>query len=142
MYLSSIQQGIQAAHAQMELFIKYSRVYQPDEFGYIQNVKLFDWAENYKTMICLDAGHNKELNDIEEFLSNTENPYPWATFRESSEALGGILTNIAIILPEEIYGEFVDVDADVYKSELGWRSRYSKFEQELIRMKNKYRLAK
>lgn len=112
-YLSSIQQGIQAAHAQMELFVKYQDTginyaedYQPtiNEIAYQQKVDdLYDWAENHKTMVCLNGGALQDLKNIEELMESLENKYPWSTFYEDEYSLGAILTNVAIVLPEEIY---------------------------------------
>lgn len=96
-YLSSIQQGIQSAHAQMELFNKYT--YDDDP----QEDLLFDWSKNHKTMIVLNGGMLSDMVESLEFLEDDQNEYPFAPFYESGEVLGGILTNIAIILPEKIY---------------------------------------
>ena len=112
-YMSSIQQGIQAAHCQMELFAKYQDTginfindYEPsiEEYEYQQKVDdLYDWAENHKTMICLSAGNNSQLKEIEELFRQKDNKYPWSYFKEDEDSLGGILTNVAIVLPPEIY---------------------------------------
>ena len=64
MYLSSIQQGIRAAHAQMAMFVKYDKAeavhldnideYAPtvDEKLFIDSTKmLYNWGENHQTMI-------------------------------------------------------------------------------------------
>ena len=101
MYLSSIQQGIQSAHAQMELFLKYSPISeQPvDKIG-----QVYDWANNHKTMICLNAGYASSLFELKQLLESEENPFAWSYFIESDEALQGVLTNICVILPERIYG--------------------------------------
>lgn len=98
MYLSSLQNGLQSAHATAELFIKY-----PDWNGAIDS-KLWDWARNYKTMILLNGGYLESIQELVEFFDNDyENPYPWADFHEGEDALGGILTTVGIILPEKIY---------------------------------------
>lgn len=115
-YLSSIQQGIQAAHAQMELFIKYKEI-DLYEYGLSAGNNppvhiceaaekadmLFDWAKNHKTMVCLNGGALQDLKNIEELMESLENKYPWSTFYEDEYSLGAILTNVAIVLPEEIY---------------------------------------
>lgn len=78
-YMSSIQQGVQSAHCQMELFVKYKEI---DLYDYGTSIgsnppihiyeaaekadMLFDWAKNHKTMICLSAGNNKQLNEVKE----------------------------------------------------------------------------
>lgn len=98
MYLSPIQQGIQSAHAQMELFVRY----QEDS---IQRQLLFNWAQNHKTMICLNAGANAQLIDWQHFLAETDHTFPWATFHEEAGSVSHVstLTNVAIVLPEHIY---------------------------------------
>lgn len=96
MYLSSIQHGVQSAHAQMELFNKYKTPTNKKNM-------LYDWSENHKTMIVLNGGYLSTMTEALEFITDINNPYPFAAFNESEEALGGILTNIAIVLPEKIY---------------------------------------
>lgn len=90
-HLNTMQQGIQAAHAAVELMIK-----QDDEW-------VFSWAHQYKTMICLNAGDYTELSALREFLNSSDNPYPYAHFYED-ESLAHLHTSSAIILPERIYG--------------------------------------
>jgi hypothetical protein len=105
-YLSSIQQGIQAAHAQMELFNKYCPHKHNDQMVDDSPAidMLFEWSNNHKTMICLNGGMNSDLAETHILLNDVSNPYPTATFRESEEALGGIIGSIAIVIPEEIFG--------------------------------------
>lgn len=95
MYLSSIQQGIQAAHVTAELFMKAH-----SEEG---NMFLLDWANNHKTMILLNAGYSEELRRLIEFFDTAENRYPWASFNEGQDALDGALTCVGIVIPEKIY---------------------------------------
>lgn len=107
MYLSSIQQGIQAQHCTGELIVKYKpELLVPT--GYLldnaeQYEMLCDYLENHKTSILLNGGYSENLHQLVESFSNTENPYPWAAFHESDEALDGALTCVGIILPEAIY---------------------------------------
>lgn len=112
-YMSSIQQGIQAAHCQMELFVKYRDLcglylddYQMStaEYSYQEKVDdLYDWAENHKTMVCLNGGNLQGLKDIELLCQNDQNKFPWATFYEDEMSLGSLLTNVCIVIPEYIY---------------------------------------
>ncbi len=97
MYLSSIQQGIQAAHATAEMFTKY------DTCEYEKRDLLHAWASNHKTMILLNAGYSEEIHKLVEFFKNEKNPFPWAPFHEGVDALDGALTTVGIVLPEEIY---------------------------------------
>ena len=120
MYLAGIHAGIQSAHAQMELFVKYKF---PSINDSVNNDKimdylskeivcatrsakmLYEWAENYKTTICLNGGYQSVLEEFYDFLLINEgnNRYPFSMFRESKDALNGVLTNVAIVLPDYIY---------------------------------------
>ena len=101
MYLSSIQQGIQAAHVTAELFSHYPRY--SDQGDVEKQEMLYEWAQNHKTMILLNAGYGEEIHSLRQMFMVPDNPYPWAAFAESPEALDGALTSIGIILPERIY---------------------------------------
>lgn len=96
MYLSSIQQGIQAAHVVAEMFTKY-----PAESH--QRSILDHWATDHKTMVLLNAGYGEEIHSLVNFFNTTDNPLPWAHFHEGKDALDGALTCVGIILPEEFY---------------------------------------
>lgn len=122
MYLAGVHAGIQSAHAQHELAIKYlaSTPYHnlaTDEsmnecgarladFHDVQT-SYIDWATNHKTMILLNAGMHGDLLKIEEFLdsykNHESNRFPYASFREAEYALNGALTNVCIVLPKEMY---------------------------------------
>ncbi len=97
MYLRSIQQGIQAAHATADMFVKYA--YDSSD----KSLSLHDWAANHKTMILLDGGYLETIQELIEFFEDRRNPYPYTSFNEGQDALGGIVTTVGIILPEKIY---------------------------------------
>lgn len=105
-YLSSIQQGIQAAHAQMELFNKYTPNLGNDNMvdDELSIDMLFTWSTQYKTMICLNGGMMSNLIEIRDIMIDSENIYPWSEFYEHEDALNGMITNVAIVLPEKIFG--------------------------------------
>lgn len=152
MYMSSIQQGIQSAHAQMELFVKYQT---PTN----QKSMLYDWATNHKTMIVLNGGFLSDMVSAYQFFDSDKNPYPYVKFHESDEALGGILTNIAIVLPEKSYklselirNRMVDAQLNIdpklpeevaadLRAILQGYGEYSQYEIELATLMNKFRLA-
>lgn len=96
-YLSSLQQGLQAAHCVAELFNKYAY----DESG-LQD-QLFDWSRLHKTMVLLNGGNSASLADLYNHLNDADNPFPFAKFHEDVESLNGALTYVGIILPERIY---------------------------------------
>lgn len=106
MYLAAVHAGLQSAHAQHELAIKYldsseslaeTPIHEPAKAGYLE------WAKNHKTIIVLNGGMQSNLLEWETMLASAPHPYAWASFRESEEALNGALTNIALVLPEKIY---------------------------------------
>lgn len=103
-YLSSIQQGIQAAHVQHDMAIKYLTADSPTEShacsaedGYVE------WATNHKTMILLNGGMASHLLDFEAFLKSESHGYAWASFREEVDALNSTITSVGIVLPEKMY---------------------------------------
>lgn len=104
-YMSSIQQGIQAAHAQMELFNKYGsiKIKSPTKDHMQKLGYLYTWSINHKTMICLNGGANKELNQAWEIVDNENNPYPYSVFTESKDAMNGMLTNVCFVIPSRIF---------------------------------------
>jgi hypothetical protein len=91
MYLSSIQQGIQAFHCLGEMTLNYT----------CNNV-FEDWLEKHKTLVCLNGGNNASLNEFYNLIC--DNPlYPVAKFHEDEQSMGGMLTCVGIIVPEKIY---------------------------------------
>jgi hypothetical protein len=90
--LNTMQQGIQAAHAVVELV----RTHRKD--GPVQ-----EWADLWKTLILLDGGEYADLSKIQTLFMSTHNPFAWAAFHESYESLDGMMTSLAIVLPERIF---------------------------------------
>lgn len=107
-YLSSIQQGIQAAHALGEMFNQYP--YGDSPVGRT----LRDWSANHKTMVLLNGGNSAGLRDLWQLLSDPRNTsLPVSKFHEDDQSLDGALTCVAIVLPERLYeAEKVYPDAD------------------------------
>ncbi len=149
MYLSSIQQGIQAQHTTAELFIKYRG---EDEFTPQTTSFLYEWARNHKTSILLNGGYSENLYYLSAILATPENPYPWASFKESKEALDGALTCVGIVLPARIYEtaaairDNAELDEVIrqygeWAPEEGMTYEISKWEYELCLELNKYGLA-
>lgn len=137
MYLSSIQQGIQAAHATAEMFLKYNK-------NNSHRKQLHAWASKEKTMILLNAGYSQEIYNLVTFFKDKNNPYPWTEFKESKEALDGAITIAGIILPAKIYVAAKDVrgqDSFLTEKELNLL-KFTKWEKELIQKLNNYGVAK
>ena len=100
MYLSSIQQGIQAAHVVAEMSVKY---YCAMDGGDPKGNSFHEWAAYHKTMILLNGGYSETIHELVQFFDHPSNSYPWASFHEGQDALDGALTDVGIILPEKIY---------------------------------------
>lgn len=108
-YMGGIHAGIQSAHAQHELMLKYVDPQSPvvkSPFWGAQVAGYLDWARNHKTIVVLNAGMQSNLEDWRLFLLNgaVSHGYAWAPFYEAEDALNGAFTNIALVLPERIYG--------------------------------------
>ena len=158
MYLSSIAQGIQAAHVLGEMFDKYQHSANQFQDDTIQTQYLYEWVDLHKTMILLNGGYSENLHKLYEFFSSEENPYPFAKFHEGQDALDGALTSVGIILPDKIYG--VDPasvpDALIFLATYGFYSttvtdsktgyinsyEYTKWELELIQRISQFGLAR
>lgn len=104
MYLSSIQHGIQAAHCVAEMIVHRS------------SHEVIDWAENHKTLICVNGGNNKSLSDFYD-LVRYQHQFPVAKFHEDEASMGGMLTCVGIIVPKEIYE--ADLDATYIRDWIG-----------------------
>lgn len=159
--LSTMAQGIQAGHAKDELVNKYiygkSEQRAPEMSMNIGNM-LQDWSVNYKTHIALNGGETPDLHELIDFLDDGNCPYPWAFFEED-DSLGGLVTSIALVLPDKIYetasllrtreitriptGFHIDIENKNfydYKAFLDAHT-YSNFDFELIDKLNTYRMA-
>ena len=99
MYLSSIQQGIQAFHCLGEMVGKYSS----SKIGEVHaNTVFHEWLTDHKTLVCLNGGNNASLTEFYNLIC--DNPlYPVAKFHEDEQSMGGMLTCVGIIVPERIY---------------------------------------
>lgn len=113
-YLSSLQQGLQAAHTVGELFVQnnhsllnnasVSDYTQPKEIEQLEKADMvLEWADKHKTMVLLNGGNSAALQDLYIFFNDEDNPYPFAKFHEDEQSLNGALTYVGIILPEKIY---------------------------------------
>lgn len=100
MYLSSIQQGIQAAHCVAEMMAS-------ENTNRDTTLSIIDWVHDHKTIICLNGGNNKSLNDFYD-LVRYQRQFPVAKFHEDDDSMAGMLTCVGIIVPENIYGADID----------------------------------
>lgn len=123
-YLSPLQSGLQSAHTQHELAIKYlastpcrnlTADESIDEYGARLELHIdakadyINWANNHKTLIILNGGMMSHLLEFETFLTAHQHAFAWSSFREEEAALNGTLTNVGIVLPEHMYAYTRDV---------------------------------
>jgi len=117
-WLSGIQKGIQVAHCVAEMadsamvveswaHDKAAREANPERIN--AHDIYCDWI-NDKTIIVLEGGSHKDLKEIAGFFEPFAqvsgaliNPYPWKSFSEDEESLGGAMTCVGIIVPPKIY---------------------------------------
>lgn len=104
MYLQGIHAGIQTQHCTAEMFLKYKGRLSDSPQDLENYFSLMGWAKNYKTTIVLNGGYASNLDRIANTFSDGENPYPWAYFKESEEALNGCITNVGIVVPKTVWG--------------------------------------
>ena len=104
-YLSSIQQGIQTGHCAVDLVRKYAwptlNIGPASDQEARQRNMVADWADHHKTFIVLNGGDLKSMRTSHVTLETCG--FPFVAFHESPDALGGIMTTIAVVLPESIF---------------------------------------
>lgn len=138
-YLNSISQGIQPAHALVDMFTKYT-----DESP--QKAVLFDWAINHKTMICLNGGNAQGIRDVWQNIIRLGSALqlPFQKFHEDEQSLDGSMTCVAIIVPTYIYEgaaalrSVSPIDGALLITEHNWSDEAV----ELMGLLNSYGLAK
>lgn len=97
-YFKSLLNGVQGGHACVELSVKYDK-------ATLGAAMYKQWAKIDKTLIFLDGGVSMHLHAMLVQLNTLDNSgslLPWASFVEDEATLEGMLTAVAIILPESI----------------------------------------
>ena len=107
MYLSQIQQGIQAAHVVTKMFVqtRHDNSPYPMPGGNDPYNILHAWGRDGVTKILLNGGYQSNLADVHsifEFICPRLG-LPFAKFHEEEAALNGALTSVGIVVPEEVY---------------------------------------
>ena len=94
MYISPIQRGIQTAHIVSELS---QTIHNKDVYN--------QWASIDKTIVVLEGGNQKNLQNIYDSIacSSLSEVFPFASFHEDEDSLGGALTAVGIIIPDVVY---------------------------------------
>lgn len=142
MYLSSIQQGIQAAHLVADMFVTYKTERYLD--GPAEMV-LYDWAANHKTMICLNGGNYHDLEALYFNLCELGKSLnlPVDKFNEDAASLNGMLTCCGIVVPARIYDAAREIrERQLTEMDVFTTMSLTKAEYELVRLLNMYGLAR
>ena len=101
-YLSSIQQGIQAGHVIADMAGQAKLDEITDTVSTVVRSDMFwEWVNDHKTMILYRGGNMAQLTMMAEIFGRTN--YPTATFHEDAESLNGALTSIGIVLPDRFH---------------------------------------
>ena len=106
MYLSPIQQGIQALHTTSEMYLKYPLSVQTHtgiKPASEQATDLHEWGKYQKTVVLMNGGDCAALKLIATLLGKEDNPYAWAEWSEGVPDLNGALTCVGIVLPSRIF---------------------------------------
>lgn len=105
LYLSSIQQGIQAAHVVTQMFSRYQEASEEHEL-------LHAWGRHGVTKVLLEGGPQANLEIIFQIMQHCASflRLPCGAFFESQAALNGALTSVGVVVPESVYALKVDVD--------------------------------
>lgn len=120
MYLEGIHAGIQTAHVQGEILVKYedlvmdeaSAIPQPFEtlkgsnnYKKLQVYKT--WNKYHKVIQVYNGGYSSSLRDRYKELCVYADRFslPFAQFHEGKDALDGALTAVAIVVPEDLYDQ-------------------------------------
>lgn len=113
-YLSSIQQGIQTGHAAVDLVRKYTRN-STNPVKSRQQLMVEEWADNYKTFIVLNGGHNAAIHHAHDIIS--ESDFPFISFYEDEASLDSLMTCTCIVVAEKIFNAFPEKTDDgiIYK---------------------------
>jgi hypothetical protein len=98
-YLSDLQRGLQTAHAVSEMLVDPKNCKAKLQHYH-------QWAKDHKTIIILNGGNSKMLQESYDNLSIwcTAAGLPITKFHEDEQSLNCALTCVGLVLPEEIYG--------------------------------------
>lgn len=135
--LSPIQQGIQGAHALVNMAVKYH-----DFKGDKKIAEMFwTWAKDHRTTIFCSAGFNAGVKGWSDFIFHNHHLYPRSEFKEDGDTLGGLTTAVAIVLPERIYTTVELLRKKLYVFDISGTGEWSAFEYDLIKRLAETRLA-
>ena len=111
-YLSDMQKGIQTGHMAVDLVREYAFTAQYEDASVLHNehqAMVADWADNHKTFIVLNGGNNAALKETVDLVKDVD--LPWTLFCEDDQSLGGIMTCVGVVVPENYFNAKLDFKA-------------------------------
>lgn len=154
LYLSPLQRGLQTAHVVSE--ITSELYHQSEAAGDLFTV----WAHIHKTIIILDAGNHRGVEDAfaKAYSFGEKFDLPTAIFHEDEDSMNGMATGCGIIVPDQFYDvkfekdvvvrDHTEIEVGTYRHNevLGTKTTYHTFyegspEFEFIEFLKSYRLA-
>lgn len=98
LYMSPIQWGIQTAHCVSTMSVMYKQNTQ-------QAQDYREWAEGECTIIVCQGGNVAMLTDLHDRLRPLADALDLAVvkFHEDEQSLGGVITSVAVLVPETLY---------------------------------------
>jgi hypothetical protein len=134
-YLSSLQQGLQAAHVVGELWSKWDK----DSPQYKKGRK---WAKKHKTMVLLNGGNSGDLKELFKKFKGWQKAgmdLAFAKFNEDEVSLNCALTAIGIVLPKKYYNAMSALRSG--SVEAVFVGEWQEWEKNLVVTLKDYRLA-
>jgi hypothetical protein len=106
-YMSPLQWGIQTAHCVSTLSVKYRNNAQAHAYR--------DWAELDPTIIVCRGGNVADLQDLHSRISVLAEmlKLPHCAFNEDQKSLGGVMTAVAVLVPDSIFNAYDLGEADL-----------------------------
>lgn len=129
MYLSPIQQGIQACHVVSDMFVNIK--------DKTQLAMLVEWAENHKTIYLKNGGYSSNIEKIYDFLQLMD--IPCGIFHEEQAALNSTATSVGCIVDTSIVSpDIIDIPTSQFISPLTHEFNYSKMRMSSYYEKNQW----
>jgi hypothetical protein len=98
LYMSPIQWGIQTAHCVSNLSVRYKHNTK-------QHAAYYEWASGSPTIIICQGINVATLISLRDTLAPLADKLelPFTSFNEDEESLGGVITSVAVLVPETLY---------------------------------------
>lgn len=103
LYMNAKQWGIQTAHCVSTMSVRVTG----------KQLKMYkDWALNEPTIIMCEGGNVRMLLDLYTKLIPLAEKLqlPLVTFEEDEDSLGGVITSVAVLVPDTLFNCYVEYE--------------------------------